>query len=220
MKALTRLILPVAAAFCTVQARATLLTFEAIHFSGAIHQSYGDAADIDVSYFVRTGFGHSAVDNSNILYYASGYGDLVSVAWGGTGSGDSNKVGHISLAAAAGYEVTLHSFDLAGWQGDRPGRSVRIYDGSYSSLVSYGPMTIDGSNGPLPDDGHTSFNPEITGTILNLQWDFPWAVAIDNVNFTVSPLPMPVPEGGSVATFGAVMLAAWATVRRGLAITG
>ncbi|MEO5961118.1 MAG: VPDSG-CTERM sorting domain-containing protein [Opitutaceae bacterium] len=194
--------------------QATVLTFDGFSHNEVIPQTYGDSANVDVSYNVLAGFGNAASAGGGITInqWTSGYGDLVNVAWG-AGPVDPSLVGNISFSAAVGRQVTLNSFDLAGWVGDQAGRSVRVYDGFYNLLASYGPMTIDGT------EGHSSFAPAVSASTLHLQWDFPWAVAADNVNFTDSVVRVPgVPDGGSTVVLGALSLFGLLAFRRTFSI--
>jgi len=152
-------------------------------FGTDIGGSYGSIpGQIDVSYASRVGAGNAAATHSNLRFWDNFFGDLTNVAYA---INDSAKVGEIALRPKAGFQVTLNSFDLAGWM--LGGNSqVTIYDGAFNVLFSSGTISVTGP-------GHTTFSPGLTRSDgIVIQWGpDAWVVGIDNVNFSVSAVPEP-----------------------------
>jgi PEP-CTERM motif-containing protein len=168
---------------------ASSINAETIDFEGIsdpVPQTYGDTADVDVSYQVLDGFGSGGVQLANYLnlYPISGYGDLVNVAW--SNQLQPTYVGEIRLSGLGDNQINLISFDLAGWAGDQSGRAINIYDENWNSLQQYSGLVIQGEDGE-----HSSFSPNVTANTVTIQWDYPWGVAIDNIEFSTSLIPEP-----------------------------
>jgi len=168
-------------------AQATVLDFNGSICGGAcsngltIDQTYGDiAGQLDVAYAHRVASGNSASDEAFLKWWDTGYSNLTNVAWGGI---DGSGVSEIKLIPAAGFKVTLNSFDLGAFGGDR-GSQETVYDASYASLQSSGATTINGVTASTFAIGLTN----ASGLII--QWGPESTnVGIDNINFTVEAIP-------------------------------
>jgi hypothetical protein len=176
-------------------AEATLLDFSSpgTPNGGALPQSYGDTAQLDVQYRTRVGLGNTFIPDPNLDYSATGWIGTSDVLTVNPACGASSCTGEIFLLPAAGYQVTLNSFQLTvssvfSMQTSQYG----IFDPGFASLAS--------SGGTFPISTLMTFSPAVTSTSgIRLQWG-PTAsgVAIDNIDYTVSAIPTPgVPEPSS-----------------------
>lgn len=157
-----------------------------------ISQAYGDGPSHDVVYNSRVSAGNTAPLPEQVLFWDSGYGDLVAVSYCGW-CDELTGVGEIAILPLPGHVVTLASFDLAGYLGDFDSQFT-IYDAAYGVLFSSGAITVQGDVG-----GHSSFTPDLTSSSgIILQWGpDAYDTGIDNVAFDVSP-SAPVPEPASL----------------------
>ena len=77
---------------------------------------------------------------------------------------------------------------LGFWVDDTYRTEIRVYDEEYSSLLfQTGSIELGGTVAE-----HFDVNIILAET-LHLQWQNPWAVAIDNVVYGVLPAPVPIP---------------------------
>jgi hypothetical protein len=181
------------AALSGTDAQAFVLTFDGNICNGGqacadynpIDQTYGDVAgQLDVVYAHRAASGNSPVDENYLKWWDNAYNDLVNVAWGGFGTGSG--VSEIALIPAAGYQVTLNSFDLGAWPNAANATQYTVYDINYNPLISSGPIIVGTGN------VHSHVTPALaSATGLIIQWGPDgYNVGIDNVDFTVAvPLP-------------------------------
>lgn len=182
--------------FFGAAAQATTLTFDGnicINVGGfcsagiSIDQSYGDiSGQLDVVYTSRVGNGNTA-GSANLKFWDGLYGDLQNVAYGG--SNGSTGVPEIALIPAAGYTVTLNSFDLGAWPQTSRNTQSTIYDTAYNPLGTTGGITVLGNGHANISFGVTNAN----GVII--QWGPDgFNVGIDNINFTVQASSVPEPS--------------------------
>jgi hypothetical protein len=179
----------------------------------SIPQSYGDTDLVDVGHRRVDVFGEFAlVVADNLQWYSTGFGTLENVAWGGEEGSFDEYVAEFSFTATSplGY-VTLHSFDLAGFED---------YAFPLSEKVSVYAVSDDGwgdpvwsDTVPIPNDGFVTVDLShlnITSRELRLQWNFPQVVAIDNIRFSA------VPEPASIVAWlmGGACLGFWGYRRR------
>jgi MYXO-CTERM domain-containing protein len=166
-----------------------------------IAQWYGDVAGVvDVSYNApRQGASWS------LRWWDTSYNNLYGVLW--ADGSDSNSLGRIDLAPAAGQFVTLNSFELGAWINTTRDTNVAIYDLASGEAL----YTFSGAVGSAAT-GATLFTPAVSSTSgLRIEWrDSAHNVGIDNVAFTVSA----VPEPAAWALWGAGVLALAAGARR------
>jgi hypothetical protein len=137
----------------------------------------------------------------------SSYGDLSHVAYTcDSGAG----VGALTFIPAAGFQVTLHSFDIGEYQGRIAGDAeVRVYGLDLSATPLFQGTQALGAG------THWSLSPNLTSsTGFNVQWGDNWDYGIDNISLTVAPIaPAVVPEPATVALLGGGLLALGAGAR-------
>lgn len=121
-------------------------------------------------------------DYTNQRYADTGFGDLAGVTYADNGW-------LINLTPDAGYQVKIHSFDLALAGADDAISLINIYDSSSAIVWSAGGTTVEG-------DTHTGFTPNYTGALgeaLRIRvWNGDMAltdIALDNL--LVSQIPEP-----------------------------
>ena len=100
-----------------------------------IPQTYGDIANLDLSYNVRSDFGNSVISTGSVVgHWRLGYSDLVDVAWGSL-LNDPNLVAEINFAPTPGNFAILDNFDLGFWASDTYNTQVRVYNADYSNVT-------------------------------------------------------------------------------------
>ncbi|MBK6657481.1 MAG: VPLPA-CTERM sorting domain-containing protein [Proteobacteria bacterium] len=156
--------------------------------SSLISQSYGDVAGVlDVQYANLAGNPGIA----SLRFWGTDYNDLVRVAW--TDGGDGGSRAEIFLKPLNGGVVTLNSFDLGAWPDTQRTTSFTILDGDGNLLASSGgDITIGIQPGNLHN--HFDFGDVASNTGIRIQWGpSAFNVGIDNVDFSVSAVPLPAP---------------------------
>jgi len=160
-----------------------------------IPQSYGDTADVDVSY--RTLNAATGKQTGAGLFEYGQYGDLSKVVYGGTNA--SQFVGEITLTAKTGRLLSLQSLDFATYHG-------------WSATV---PISILDLNGNLLMGGryatgypsHRTLTPAtqyLSGVVIRWGPDS-YNVGLDNITYAVSsPAPEPASWAMAVMGFGAI----------------
>jgi hypothetical protein len=188
-------LMALSAACAALPASADLLTFDGNICNGG--QACGDAALIDTSYGdvegvvdvqYRNLIGNPSSDG--LRFWRDDYNDLVNVAW--TDGGDSNSRAEIFIKPLNGQAVSLHSFDLGAWLDGQINSQFTILDGALNVLFESGPLTI----GIQPENLHNQFNfTDLTSNDgIRIQWGpSAFNVGIDNIHFTVAPVPLPAP---------------------------
>lgn len=217
-------LLPLALALtAAVPLTATVLTFDITGMTdyADIPAAYGDNVTSTANGSFSYGMGNAFTPNitvdyatinsaggvvaSNLEWWNLGYGDLQGVAF----PVNNSSIAEITLTAAAGFQVRLNTFDLAGYPGaDHPNSQVRILDAGGGVLLDYSPVNVQGdANGPR----HSTFSPAITAQQLRIRFAYDdWNVAIDNVNFdevTASASPVPEPSTWLLSAAGLAGLA-------------
>lgn len=215
---------------CARPANATILLFANLGLSNynPIPGSYGDfvtnkqggkyakgggwTPNVKTSY-ATVNNATNVVYSTRILYWDSGYGDLVDV---GFSELSHDNYGEVALKGTNGYKVKLLGFDLAGYnQVDHLNQPVRLVDKNNAIYENFGPVTISGA-GPT----HSHFTPTLgPQKLIRIQWGDNWNTGIDNISFTqVAPklsAPQGVPEPGAWALLaGAVLPVAWCVRKR------
>lgn len=186
--------------FSASLSQATVLNFsgnicgngsQACSNGGNISQSYGDSANIDVVWDSNL----SAAGNQNFFWWSTGYSGQTDIAYNTSG-----QVGAIDLRPAAGFQVTLNSFDIGAWLSVNRTTQVSIQDANGLIYFSSGSITFN-SLQLFNFNGITSAN----GIRINLGPDA-FNTGIDNINFTVSPINVnTVPVPAAAWLFGSAL---------------
>lgn len=166
--------------------------------NSVISQKYGDVAGkFDVIY---DGDQAAGPDLSPLLFWTNGYGSLMNVAWTG-----QKQTAEIFIKPEAGYQVSLLSFQLAPYLSNRPSSRWSILDGSGDLIGASGPFDVTGpSYSPV-----LPVNSSAEG--VRLRWGpDAFNVGMDNVTFSVTPIPEP----GTWALMGAGLALLGAAGRR------
>jgi MYXO-CTERM domain-containing protein len=165
-----------------------------------IPQAYGDIpGQLDVQYNPAIGI----PTGSSLFFWNNNYSNLTDVAYG-----EPRSTSQVSLIPAAGFQVTLQSFDLGAYLNSDRTTSVLIYNQDLTTLLfSQGPFTVSG----ITASSFSFTGPEYTRTD-GIQIQFgpdAFNVGIDNITFDVSPIsapethvPGPLPLLGAAAAFG------------------
>ena len=164
----------------------------------AISDTYGDHQGVDVSYRSVSPSGETF--NASLNYWASGFGDLEGVVWGG----NSSTTSEITLTAAPGYEIALLSFDLGTYLGRFASSPVDITSLGGTSILSGSLATNPGTH------NHVDVASAFFTDGIRLRWGpNGYDVGMDNIAFEVRALPGAVPE-----------LSTWAMMIAGFGLTG
>jgi hypothetical protein len=188
MKSLWIFRMIVASVFVTGVAHATTITFTASTpdpngTGSSITGGYGSDANVSVGY------------SPSVYTYASGYGTLA-----GTGAAayddNTDETLTMTFTAAAGYTVTLNSFDLAAYEEyNTPG-----YYNYPTDITVTGGATTYTNNGSYPDGyTYTTYSPNETGTSLTLTITDLYYVGINDISYTENAVPVSAtPEPSSL----------------------
>jgi hypothetical protein len=193
----------------------TVLTFDnATSTYGAIPTDYGsrvNASGADAG--GRTGFNlaHGATPNVavqmftanyqdgtwnqlwNLYRWPTGYADLSDVAY----HNPSNQGARIILTADAGHEVSLHSFQMGGYDGNQTLPFLQVLvDGN--PVFTQTNITISGTTADT-----FTFDPNaVKGRVIEIRFAGDWNVGIDNIAFSQTggcePNPADVNNDGVV----------------------
>jgi hypothetical protein len=149
-----------------------------------IGQGYGDiAGQLDVSH--RSFIAVSGDTYQPYLkFWDAGYSDLRGVAWGG--ANPSGYGSEISFAPGPGLRVTLDSFDFGDYSDRSYGSQATVHD-----LLTGDLLWDSGSFDPGPQA--LGFAPAVgSAGGLILRWGPDgYDVGIDNIQFTLAPVPEP-----------------------------
>jgi len=131
---------------------------------------------------------------NNLDFWDVQYGNLVNVAY----PVNPVSTGEISFIAAPGFNVSLNSFDVAGWPCvNHLSQPLRFLDGAYNVLLDLTPQIFLGAGCTV----HSSYAPMLVGPIIRIQFGDNWNVGIDNINFTQVPAVPQVPEPSTLVLF-------------------
>jgi hypothetical protein len=220
---------------CTIDLRATILTFDETRVSGAViptvsgnavPQDYGDRVGgspqtVPGGQFTYGNGGEGFTPNVTLDYsvagfpsggvslWQGGYGDLTNVLFG-----NQNSIAlRVQLTADPGFDVQLYHFDLGGWpNADYMISSVRVLELG-ATLFSMSNVLIEGD---LTGPRHTPFDfsvPLVGNQLLieidynNLSGNQQDNIGIDNVRFGQNPLATPIPEPSTGLLFSVAILA-------------
>ena len=146
---------------------------------GAIEQSYGDGAGIDVGYATYTFTGNPT--ELALKYWALGYGDLDGVIWGGTNQTD--YFSRITLTALPGYEISLISFDIATYLDNSALSPVLIESLGGTGIFADNIATL------YPSHNHVAVSSAYFSDGIVLNWGPDgYNVGLDNITFDVRAL--------------------------------
>jgi hypothetical protein len=202
-------------------ATAAVLTFGANSCSPApcsddftIDQNHGDiTGQLDVRYNGRLSTGASGYGSNSVFFYSSNYSGLSNVAYASENGGGLG----IFLLPAAGFSVTLNSFQIGSYDNAPRQVNYTVEDasGKFASRLSTetvagSPLTVFGGPGLTSTGGiFISFGPDAFNT------------GITNIDFTVqsaSTVSVPGPIAGAglpaVLTLGGLL---WARRRKAAA---
>lgn len=191
------------AACAALPASAEVLTFDgnicggaACSDFGTIDKSYGDVAGVvDVQYLNLVG--NTGFDQ--LRFWHNDYNDLTNVAW--TDGGDQVSRAEIFIKPLNGGAVTLNSFDLGAYSHTQRNTSFSILDGDNNLLEDSGGNVLIGVGDV---HNHFIFSGLSSASGIRIQWGpSAYNVGIDNIDFSVSAVPLPAPAwllgGGLVA---------------------
>jgi hypothetical protein len=153
-------------------------------------QTMGDVAGVvDVSHRALVGIGNAAVKDTSLKFYATEYGDLNGIAFGGIILQAAPSVPEITLRALGTEGITLHGLQAGGWRSSHS-TAFRVYDLDYNLLYNSSIVTA-------PRYGHIDVSLGDTFNQRGLILQFgPTGLntGIDNVRFSVGPDLAVVPE--------------------------
>lgn len=159
---------------------------------GYVNQAHGDVAgQLDVGYLDV-----DSTTGESLRWWGTGYNDLPSALWGnGT---DENSFARITLTPAAGQSITLDGFDLGAYNASTRGTNLRIFalgGASYSYSGNVGSVA-----------GATHFSPALSSsTGIVIEWEnSAYNVGINNISYTLAPVPEPETYGLLLAGLGVV----------------
>ena len=152
--------------------------------SASIAQTYGDVTgQLDIIYDYNIDDLTPAGAMAAGLKYYTRYGDLVDVAFGG--ANDAAGTAEIFFQPVDGYSVSVTGFALDPFLNREWLSQYSIRDGLGNLLFSSGQIRV----GPSHLDVVNSWT---SSTGIRIQWGpSAFNVAIDNVNYAVSPVPLP-----------------------------
>lgn len=162
-----------------------------------IPQTYGDTNLVDVSYHAFSPV--NGASTPGLFAFASGYGDLHDVAYGGT---NTSFISEITLTAKHGAKIALDSFDLASFHGGTKTVPVKILD-LQGNVLSNSPLITNNTH--VSWTAGTDF---LDGIVLRWGPDG-YNVGLDNLTYSAQ---LPAPE----ASTWAMMLAGFGLLGQSL----
>lgn len=164
-------------------------------FAGiAVNQSYGDVTDVvDVTYTDLND------PTRSLVWWDTNYNNLFGVAIASGTNADS--AARIDLVPASGLQVNLDSFRLGAYNQTTRGTNVAVLAiGNPTPLYVYSGVVGNGSvDSTLFDLGLSS------ASGITIAWsDSARDVGIDQISFTVTPVPEPVAVALGAAAVGAL----------------
>lgn len=176
--------------------------------SGAFYFRYGSGGgttpNITLGYRWITKADHTNSGTPEFQMWDPGYGDLSHVVYRFNGA-PATWAGIMLFTPAAGYQVTLESFDIAGF-----GSSQTEYDYAvFKDFGTEGESTLWSDTSTAPGAGHLTLSPSITvqaGHTLALYFNADGNLGIDNVRFSESLIPEPASLALLIAATGVFTL--------------
>jgi hypothetical protein len=169
----------------------------------SILDSYGDVPGIvDVQYDRQVG---ASIPDRRLSWWDANYSELRGVAWGG--NGDAAGTAEIFLDPAPGQQVTLSGFQLGAYPNIDRLTYIRILDGSGDVLAEGGSLGSAASKITISGASSSTFDFALTSDEgIRIQWGpSAYNTGIDNIRFSVTPIPEP---------------GTWALMGAGLALLG
>ena len=166
----------------------------------ALNQAYGDVPGV-----VNVTYTDVNIPTRSLLWWDTNFNNLYGVAYSSGNDGDSSA--RIDLEPGSGLQVTLDSFRLGAYSNQTRATNVVIYAiGEPSPLYVYAGTVGNGSI------DSTLFDLDLTSASgIRIEWsDSAANVGIDQIHFTVTP----VPEPGAAALAAAAASALGALARR------
>lgn len=172
---------------------------------GWISQTYGDVAGlVDASYRY---FNSSNNFVASLQTWQTGYDELVFVAWFGSQSGGDRA--EVELASVGGSVVTLSSFSLGSWAG-AAGKEETVTVREIGGGVIFSQTLMLGVNNL---SSSFAINASSTSGFI-IGWTSPWWTAIDNINSSAAPAPIPEPGSWALMALGLAAVGALARRRK------
>jgi hypothetical protein len=131
-----------------------------------------------------------------LVWRSTGWGDLDGLVWAQTNTPNGAR---IVLTPDPGYRITLRSFDVGCHQLAAPcvsGDAFSAFLILTGSDVALDLIADAGGNLVIGGEGHATFSSEITSSEpITIFWDDIQIgeLALDNIHFTQSPVPIPAP---------------------------
>jgi hypothetical protein len=168
-----------------------------------IPQTYGDTADVDVSYrTIQKSDGQTV--GAGLFDFKSGYGDLTHVVFGGTDM--THYLAEITLTAKAGRLLSLQSFDFATYGGRSSKVPINVFDLDGNVLTSGNFSTNS------PKHATLAMNSDfLSGVVIRWGPDS-YNVGLDNIRYdTLLAAPEPATWAMMLMGFGTL---GWSMRRR------
>lgn len=149
-----------------------------------INQQYGDIAGLlDVSYIDRITAGNS------LYFWFDDYNDLHNVVW--SGGGDGGSAARVRLEVQDGYQIQLNAFDLGAYSHAVRGTTLNVYEiGSATPLYTFAGDV--GTGDVATHFADALFSTLVSSTGFLIDWEYSsYNVGLDNVDFTVTAVPVP-----------------------------
>lgn len=158
--------------------------------SASISQAYGDTQFVNVSYRAVDGRTNATIEP--YLRYWQEIGDLQGAVYGGDDSDFS--FAEVSIAANAGYELSLESFDFGTYQGRHSSATFFVTDLAGRVIL---PPTTTSTN--WPTHGSLTLAGRYADGVV-IRWRNSYDNAIDNIRYDVRPVVAgAAPEPGTWA---------------------
>ncbi|TCP30061.1 PEPxxWA-CTERM sorting domain-containing protein [Sphingomonas sp. BK235] len=167
--------------------------------NAAIDKGHGSTAEVSVNF----GSTYDGFPSGPLYYYERGFGDLVGVAYSNKGSTDFRTRARITLSAAAGYEITLKSFDLGCFV-----NLANCQTATYNVNPGAGGYQTGSLGTGYPTHQNVTFNAGY-GNVIDLWFGAGENVGIDNIKWDVravgaGAVPEPATWAMMILGFGLV----------------
>jgi len=186
----------------TATVQATVLRFDDLTEREFVPDNYGDRVSSATTNGYNYGEGFGFTPNVIVEFDPDGSFQQYN-AWTGyagldraLGHNQFGVPGEIRLLPDPGFDVVLHSFDIGVWQRDFPDSRIRVFslDDATTALFDTGLTTLElRPNGAVNPDNYTfTFAPGlVSSTGLRIVIQDLGDLAIDNLSFSQTPVPLP-----------------------------